>query len=185
MKTPLIYGAVNALIGALITYAFFFAGFHDTPDKMKQVQTFSTVIIVVVSVVCLALAMRERRAEFPADRNWGYGTAFGAGAMTAVWATVFGTVSAYIYFGIVNPQFSETVYQMQVQALEAKGLSASQIESASGMMRTFTGPIAMCVSQAIMGFLGGVILSLIVAIFFRNRPQVVEADATLSPPPLA
>jgi hypothetical protein len=185
MKTPLIYGALMAIIGALVTYGLFFAGYHDTPEKLQASSWISTVVGVLAAVTCLALAMRERRAQHPVDQSWGYGSAFGTGVLTGLWAALFGAVLAYVYFAIINPQFGETVYQAQVAKMEAKGASSSQIDAASGFMRKFVSPVAMTLVQGIGGFIWSVILSLLVAIFFRKRDVVVETTETAAPPPLA
>lgn len=185
MKTPLLYGALMAIIGALITFGLFFAGFHDTASKFQVGQWIGSGFGLLTGIVCLALAMRERRAEYPVNRTWGYGPAVGTGVMTGLWAVLFGAVLAYVYFAIVNPNFGEFTYQMQVAKLQAKGMTPSQIEAASGVMRKFLSPVVMTIFQAIGGFVWSVILALIVAIFFRKPVAVAEPSELETPPPVA
>ncbi len=165
-----------ALIGALSTFGLYFAGFHDAPEKLQVAQWIGSGVGIVAAVVCTALAMRERRAEYPMENEWGYGSALGVGILTGVVAAVFGAILAYIYFGIVNPQFSDVVYQAQVAKMEQKGMSSAQIDAASGMMRKMMGPVAMTVFQLIGSIVWSVILSLIVAIFFRRRTTITPAE---------
>lgn len=173
-----------ALVGALSMYGLYFAGFHDTPEKMATANWIGSCVGIVASVICLALAMRDRRNESVPDKDWGYGSALGTGVLTGLVAAILGAILAYIYFGIVNTQFSEVVYQAQVAKMEAKGLSSSQIDAASGMMHKMMSPVAMTIFNFIGGIVWATILSLIVAIFFRKR--ALPADAVeMAPPPMA
>ena len=63
MKTPLLYGSVLALIGAIVLFGLFFAGLHDSPDKLATAQWIDGATGIVATVACLALAMRDRRAQ--------------------------------------------------------------------------------------------------------------------------
>lgn len=187
MKLPLTYGSLLALIGALLTFGLFLAGLHDSPDKLHVAQPVSIVVMLAASITIFALAMRSRRAQYPSDREWSYGAAFGTGALTAVCAAVLGAIVSYIYFALVNPQFSDVLYQMQVTKLEEKGLGAAQIEQAEKVMRMFMSPIVLTISSLIQAIIGGVILSLIIAIFFRKPlatvPPPFEPAATPPLPP--
>lgn len=185
MKTPLTYGFAMALAGAVLTFVMFLAGYHDTAEKMQTVfaQVVGAVVPLAIGISCLALAMREKRAETPADRDWGYGSALGTGVLTALFGSLIGLVTAYVYFAFINPHMGDVLYQVQVAKMEAKGASADQIERAEPMMRKFMTPVAMTLFQSVLGFIWGVILALIVAIFFRKRPVV--AFETEVPPPVA
>lgn len=188
MKIPLTYGSLLALIGALLTFGLFLAGLHDTPEKLHVVQPITIGVMVVASIVLFALAMRARRAQYPTNREWNYGPALGTGALTAMWSALFSAVVSYVYFALVNPQFSDVLYQMQVAKLEEKGMSSAQIEQAEKFMRMFMSPVVLTISSLIQSFIIGVIFSLIIAIFFRKPlapaiPSVESSAAT--PPPVA
>lgn len=183
MKTSLTYGAVMAIAGAVLTLLLFFAGFHDSGEKMKLAQWIGGLGGVAIGVTCLTLAIREKRALFPVDADWGYGAALGGGVLTGLWASLFGLVTAYVYFAILNPGFSDVIYQTQVTAMEARGMTAAQIERAEPMMRKWMSPIVMTIMQGFMGFIWSVLLSLLVAIFLRKRPATGAADEV--PPALS
>ncbi len=184
MKTPLIYGFAMALAGALLTFVMFFAGFHDSAEKMQSgfAQTVNVIVPLAIAITCLALAMREKRAAQPADKDWGYGAALGTGVLTALFGSLIGIVTAYAYFAFINPHMGDVIYQVQVAKMEAKGASADQIERAEPMMRKMMTPVIMTVFQCVIGFIWGVVLALIVAIFFKNRPAAVLGT---EPPPVA
>lgn len=176
-----------AVIGALLTFGLFFAGFHDTPEKMHGSRWIAFSIGTIATVIALVLAMRAQRAAYPANKQWTYGSALGTGVLTGLWSAVFGAVFMYLYVGIINPNFRDVLHQMQVHAMEAKGLSADRIAQSERVLNIFLSPLAVTIAQFVNGVVGTVILSLIVAIFVRKPLAAVpgsDADAAVEPPAL-
>ena len=171
-----------AVAGVLVTFVFYFAGFHDNAEKMASVQALGSITPLAIGITCLILAMREKRAHAPADSDWGYGSALGTGVLTGLFASLFGMVTAYAYFAFVNPHMTDVIFQMQAAKMEAAGMSAARIESAEPMMRKMMSPVVLTLMQGFMGFLFSLLLSLIIAIFFRARPA--NASPLAEPPPL-
>lgn len=178
MKIPLIYGAAMAIAGALLTFILFFAGFHDSVEKMQSGigQTIGMVGPAVIALVCLALAMRDKRANTPPDLSWGYGSALGTGVLTGLFGALFGAIFAYIYLAFLNPELSDVMYDMQIAKMEDQGLPPEQIDGAKRIMRTMLSPGMMTLFQTFGGFLWTVGLSLIVAIFYKRRPVSLESE---------
>jgi hypothetical protein len=143
MKTSITYGFIMTLCGAFVGLALYFTGFHADVDKLKTAQNISIVIGIIISVCCILLGMREKRANTPADKSWGYGSALGTGVMIGLFGAVFGAVYNYVYFAYIDPNFREVVLQAQIAALEAKNLSAAQIEQAEPYIRPWLSPVAM------------------------------------------
>lgn len=170
MKTSLTYGAAMAIAGAVLTLVLYLAGFHDSVEKMKPAQWVGSIGGIAIGISCLTLAMRDKRANHPVDSDWGYGSALGAGVLTALFGSLFGTVTAYVYFALLNPGFSDVVFQAQVAAMESKGMTAAQIEKIEPMLRKWMSPLAMTLMQGFMGFIWSLLLSLVLAIFVRKRP---------------
>ena len=177
MKTYLTYGFAMAFVGALLNFAFYFLGYHSDPAKLQTAQTIAIWLGLAVSVVCIILGTRARRAEAPLTEEFGYGAALATGVLITLIAAFFNVVLSYLYVQIVNPSFMDTVAQMQIQKLEARGMTPTQIEQAETMMRRFMTPVA----QAIFGFLGtmlfGTVISLITSAFLKR--------STSEPPPMA
>lgn len=179
MKTSLTYGVAMAIAGAVLTLLLYVAGFHDTPAKLSAGRWIGGLGGVAIGIVCLALAMRDKRGRHPADADWGYGSAFGIGVLTALWGSLLSLVTSYAYFGILNPGFGDTVLQAQVAEMESRGMSAAQIEKIEPMIKLWLSPAALTVTQGFMGFVFSVLLALVVAIFFRHRRE------SAAPPPVA
>lgn len=182
MKLAATYGALMAIANAILLLVLFFAGLHDNAERLSTAQWVGVVGGVAISVTGLALTMREKRAQYPAEEEWGYGSALGGGVLAGVVASFLGMVTAALYFGLINPGFSDVVWQAQSAAMEAKGVSAAQIEKIEPMVRKWISPVALTIIQGISGVIWSVVLALVVAIFFRRRPAATGgADA---PPPL-
>jgi hypothetical protein len=169
MKTTLTYGFLMALGGAALTLIMFFAGFHDSAEKMQQGQWVESVVSTLIAVTFLVLAIREKRSSYPVDHDWGYSAALGTGVMTGLFAGVFATVFGHVYFSYIHPGMSDVLYEMQVAGMEAKGLSATQIEQVEPMMRKWISPVMLTVFRGFFGFVWTVVLSAIIAIFLRRR----------------
>lgn len=182
MKTSLTYGFLIALAGLVLSLLMYFTGFHTDVEKMQSglAKAIGMVVPLLIGIIGLVLSIRESRATRAAEAPWGYGSALGAGVMTALFAALFSAVFSYLYVGIINPNFGDVVYQTQVAAMEAKNVPAEQIERAEPFMRKMMSPVMMTVVGTVMGFIWSVVLSLLIAIFFRQR----AAAAPAAEPPL-
>ena len=171
-----------AAAGAIVTFVLYFAGFHDNAEKMASVESVGLIALIAISVSCLSLAMRGKRAHAPTDSEWGYGSALGTGVLTGLFASLFGMVTAYVYFAFVNPHVTEVIFQLRTAAMEANGMTAARIESAEPMMRKMFSPVGLTLWQGFMGFFFSILFSLIIAIFFRTRSA--DSSQLAEPPPL-
>ena len=178
MKTYVTYGFYMALAGLLLSLAFFFLGFHATAAKMQSTQIINTIGLLAIAISILAFGIKARRADVPATEEFGYGRAVLAGFLITLWACLFGIITNYLYFQLINPGITDIMVQAQMDKLEAKGLSGAQLEQAEKMTRMFMKPAMF----AVVGFLGGLfwgtLISLVTAAFLKRK----TTDAV---PPLA
>jgi len=171
MKTTFIYGLSMAIAGTLLTFVLYFLGFHDSPEKISSAQIIALLSGLVITVGGLTLAVKARRAEIPVEENFGYGSALGAGVLTSLWSSLFGSISSVVYMGMINPGIQDMIIEGEITKLEEKGLSIEQIEQAEGMIRMMTGPAASGIMGFIGGFVIGVIISLIIAAILKRPAQ--------------
>lgn len=179
MKTTFTYGLGMAIAGALLNFAFYFLGYHDTIEKFAVAQKAGIFVGLAIVIVGLILAIRARRSETPADEDFGYGRALGAGALTSLWSAVFGTLFNLLYATVINTGMRDLIVESQLDAMAKKGMSSAQIDQAEPMIRTMTSPVIQSAFGLVIGFLFAFILSLIIAAFLR-RPAADEV-----PPPIA
>ena len=157
-----------ALSGAVLTMAMFFAGLHESVARMTAAQWIGTMGGIAIGTTCLSLAIREKRATAPTGTAWGYGSALGTAILTGLGATVLGTMFGYAYFSFINPNLIEVMVRMQMEKMEAAGLSPAKIAEIEPTIRKFMSPVLLTVLQAFFGFLSTTVMASIVAIFFRR-----------------
>ena len=181
MKTYLTYGFAMALGGALISFAMFFLGLHDSPSKLDLAQWIQMGCGIALGVTCIVLGTKARRAEVPAGAAFGYGSALAAGVMITLFAALLGIVTTYVYLAIINPGYGDVVLHAQAEKLEGKGLKSEQIEQIQKMSAIMMKPGVMTAFSFIAGLFFGTVISLISAAFLK-RPAV--EDAGDAPPTL-
>ena len=181
MKTYLTYGFAMAFGGALVVFALFFLGMHDSPEKLDTAQWIQMGLGLALGVACIVLGTKARRAEVPATEPFGYGSALGAGVMITLFAALLGLFTNYLYGAVINPHFTDVMLQSQADKLAAQGVPSDKIEQIQKMTAVMMKPPVMAMMGFISGMLFGTLISLVTAAFLK-RPAVKDlADA---PPPL-
>ena len=178
MRTPFLHGAGIAIAQAPVNLGFFFAGIHSRADRLAGAQGPGTVLMLAVIGTGLTLALRERRAAYPPERDWGFAPAFGTGVLTGLCAALLGMLPTYLYFAVINPSFSDVLTEMQRTALVSKGLSEADIEKIMPMMEKFTGPGVLTATGAFMSLVWASLLALVAAFFLKSRPAASAPAGT-------
>lgn len=161
-----------ALAGAFLVLGLYFAGLHNDPDKMSLGQNIGMIGGITISIVVMLMGVREKRDLTPADKKWGYGSAFGTAFLIGLFGSLIAVVFNYAYFFHINPGFSELVFQTELAKLEAKGVAQDVIDGAEPMLKMMTSSTAMIITGGIFGAIGNGLIALMVAAFCKNRPVV-------------
>jgi MFS family permease len=178
MKTYVTYGFFMAMGFLLLSLAFFFLGYHSDATKFSSIQLISNCLLPAIAIVVIVLGTKARRADVPLSEPFGYGRAFLAGFLITLFACLFGLVTNYLYFHVINPGMTDVMIQMQVDKLEAKGLTGDQLDRAEKMTRSMMGnPLIIAVFGFLGGLFWGTIISLITAIFLKRKH--VETTVTV------
>jgi hypothetical protein len=168
MKTSITFGFAMALGSAVMNLIFYFLGFHNDPAKVDMAQWLGLCGGLAISITCLILGMKMRRSEIPPTEGFSYGRALGTGALISFFSALFGSVTTYLYFHVINPGFQEVMHQAQLDKMEARGLSAAQIERFEKMSQTFSNPLLQTAFGCIFALIIGIVLSLIIAAFLKR-----------------
>jgi hypothetical protein len=168
MKTYLKYGGIMAGVVFVIVLALFALGFHSEVSKLSAARWIQGGLGLVVSIVCIVLATKERRAATPAEEPFGYGQALGTGVMTTLIAALIGIATTWLYVSVINPAMTDIAMQAQVAQWEAAGMSASRIEQAEAMMRKMMHPAIQACFGFVFGMIFGTIISLVTAAFLKR-----------------
>ena len=169
MKTYVTYGFFMALGGLLLTLALFFLGFHSDAAKLSSSQWIGSVGGLAIGITVLTLGIKARRADVPVTEEFGYGRALAAGVMITLFGALFGIVTNYLYFQVINPNMADLIVQAQLDKMEAKGMSGAQLEQAEKGIRMFMKPVFSAIFGFIMGLFWGTIISLIAAAFLKRK----------------
>ncbi len=168
MKTYLTYGFVAALCNTLLAVVLFFLGFHSDVEKLSTAQWLGWIGSLIISVTCIVLGTKARRAEIPASETFSYGRAFGAGVMIALFAALFGAIGHFLYMSMINPGMTDVIIQSQIAQLEASGMSSSQIESAEAITRKMMHPAVQAAFAFVFGFIFNLVIALITSAFLKR-----------------
>jgi hypothetical protein len=174
MKTFLTYGLIMAVAGAALALSLFLLGLHSDPAKLGTAQVAGTIGGLLIGSVCITLGTKARRAEIPAHEPFGYGRALGSGVMIALFASLFGIVTTFVYAKIINPGFTEMIVQAEIAKLEAKGLGADKIEAAEKIIRVMTGPVAQSAIGFVVGLMFGTLIALVAAAVLKRPAAAAE-----------
>jgi hypothetical protein len=177
MKTYLTYGAAMAIAGAMLLMLLYLLGFHSDPAKLTMAQIVGSCGGLVISIICITLGIRARRAEIPPSEEFGYSRALGAGFMVTLFSSLFGIVTWIVYAKFINPDFHDIIVQAQMHAMEAKGMKPEQIEAAEKVIRTMTSPFIQAVFSFFGGLVMGTIISLVAAAFLKRPAVAIVPEA--------
>lgn len=170
MKTYLTYGVVMAIAGVLLNLVLYFAGYHSDASKLGVAQLIGGLGGIAISITCIVLGMRARRAEVLAtNEDFGYGRALGAGVMITLFAALCGMLTGYLYMHVINPGMIDVMVQGQIQKMEATGASADTIEKMEDITRKMMNPAVMTAMGFVSAMFGGTVISLITAAFVKRK----------------
>jgi hypothetical protein len=168
MKTCALYGAAIALASAFLALALFFMGLHSDPAKLGAAKAIGGFGALAIGVTLTALGIKARRSEVPESEPFGYGRALGAGVVISLVANLLAAIFNYAYIAFINPGFSEMIIQDRLDKMQANGVDGDRLEKTEQFLRFMMSPGMYAVQTLIGGFIFGVVLSLIIAAFFRR-----------------
>lgn len=168
MKTYLTYGFAMAAAGMLLALVQFFLGFHSSAEKLSAANWIGGLGGCGIGIACIILGTKARRAELPATEEFGYGRALGTGVMISLFAALFGLVTNYLYFNLINPGFTDIMVQARLDEFETKGMSGAALEQAEKMVRMMMRPGILAAFGFVGGVISGTIISLITAAFLKR-----------------
>ena len=176
MKTYLTYGSAMAGGGFVLVLVLYILGFHSDASKLSIAQWVQGCVGLGIGIVCIVLGTKARRANVPAEDEFGYGSALGTGVMITLVAALIGIVTNLIYMQVINPGMTDLMMQAQIAKWEAAGLSSARIDQAEGIMRKMMSAPIQAAFGFCFGMVFGTIISLITAAFLK-RPAKDELQS--------
>ncbi len=173
MKTNSLFGLILAVATAVLTLVIYFLGLHSDPAKLPAAQWVGGLGGLAIGVTVTALGIKARRAEVPESEDFGYGKAFGSGVQISLVAAILGSIFNYVYTAFINTGYTDVLVQNQLDKLQAKGISGNQLDQAEKMIRLFSSPVAVALMGLIIGFIFGLLISLVIAAFLKRAARGV------------
>jgi hypothetical protein len=97
---------------------------------------------------------------------------FGQGVSIAAWAGLtFGFLDAafrYVYIKFIDPSFIDKMREVQIEEMQRKGMSESEIDQAVGITSLFLNAEFVAFIVFFSALVGAVIIGLILSMFTRN-----------------
>jgi hypothetical protein len=165
MGTKFTYALILTIASAVFNLLLYFTGFQT--EKLVVGQHLQW-LGIIITIVVLYLGIKAVREESP-GKYMGYGKAVGTGVLISLFSGLMSAVYSFIHFKFVNTEFVDYNLQLVVRPQwEKAGMGADQMEKAEGFARMFMGPVAMAIMTPIFAVVGGLIISLILAIFLKR-----------------
>ena len=168
MTNYIFYGLVTSAASFVYTLVLYFLGYHG--EKMEQGALLGWLGMVIL-IIGLILSIKEAKKDaLEESKAFGYGGAFKAGFLTTVFIALGSLVFTYIYFAFINTDMADYVIAQQQQEMIEQGQPDEVIEQVEGATRTMMQPGIQAVIGLFGSLLMGTILSLILAIFLKQKP---------------
>jgi len=161
MKNPILKAGI--VLGLVVEVWTFIYGFSGMYRSTAAAMVFPLIAIVIQAGV-MAWGLRMTAAL-----GKRYGGQILAGLLICLVAAVIIFFGSLLFTTVVFPDYLTELRDVQADMMAQRGMTAEQIEQQMAM----TAPLQTPLMQAIFGVIGtvvtGLILSLILAIFFRHK----------------
>lgn len=153
------YGLILGLISVAYFMVLVLTGVNATDGWAR----WSNLIFSAALIVLAQIYFKQN-----GDGYMNYGQGIGISFWVSLISSAISTIFFVTYLTIIDPDYSEMMRDLQMQAMEEQGLSSDQIEDAMKIASKFTTPPFLLV----FGIIGGVISSILVALpitFFTKK----------------
>jgi len=175
MRTAFAYGALLGLSLFVCLLGLHVAGFTTDTAKVDLVRTIESLLGYVFLMACLLACLRQRQRATP-NVPLGFGRALATGAVLALTGGLVLGVGHWVYGTLINPGHQETLREALLIGHE---LTPEQLAELEPRLRFITSPLGIAIGQGVPLVAFGVLMSLVVAVFFRR------SGLAAVPPPAA
>ena len=159
------YGLISAVVGIFYFVLITMAGMQ------MQGPAGYLGYLITAAIIFLAHKYYKDNGNGYMSYGQGIGIAFWCGLISSVISSVF----VFIYASYIDSSFIQNIKDLQLEQMEKQGLSEAEIEQAMKIAGAFTSPAGI----AGMGFIGGIITALIIAVIVTIFTQKKDPQATI------
>ncbi|MBN1986071.1 MAG: DUF4199 domain-containing protein [Prolixibacteraceae bacterium] len=161
-KSSIMSGIYLAIVLILLSVIFYVTG--NPFSKLAQWLTYAILIAGVV------LAQVNYKKALGGTMT--YGQALAVGLLTVIFSSIISSIYTYLLYSVIDPSLQEQMRLYTEEQIVKKGnVSEEQMEMALEMATKFQTPGMMAVFGIFGGAIGGLVISLITAIFTQKKPQ--------------
>lgn len=162
-RHALIGGAAIGLVNLSWLYVAFWVGLHTNGIAVFQIYMLSWLALNVVLYVVLLWTAKRTLTSFK------YWSGVGIGTNVAVISGLVAVLAQIGYFTIVNPDWPEYLTESARQVFQEQGLAPKELDLKVEQTRLTTTVTNYAIQSFLSETLLGVILSMIMMLFFRER----------------
>jgi len=167
-KVALKWALISTATGIVFTFLWQFLGVNPTSPIVY--------IGFIPFIAFLFLAQKEYRDQLGGFIK--FGDAFLAGFLFAVFAGIGSAIFSYIYYTL-SPQAYQAILDAQRASMEAKGLSADQVDQAMDFTNKF-GKLFTLIGALIGTPIIGAIIAVVGAAIFKKEPSLLDIEQRAS-----
>ncbi|MGI4871854.1 MAG: DUF4199 domain-containing protein [Janthinobacterium lividum] len=157
------YGLLTGLVSVIISFGINALHMENSPAKWL------TLPVLVGGIFLAQQEFKKRNGGFMS-----FGQGLGIGTVLSAVTGMLSAIFSYVYMTFIDPDMMARAMEKVRTDMEAKNMSAAQVDQAMAMSAKFTsGPIVL-VSVVIGSIIIGFIISLIVSAFVKNEKPEFE-----------
>jgi hypothetical protein len=164
-KTALAWGLYIGLANLTWLYLAYYLGLHTSGIWVFQAFMLGWFLLTLAGFV---LALRAVKRQ---DPSVGYAGGLGAGVLAAL-VSAFVAVAAQVgYFTVVHPAWPDVMAEQTRDHFTSQGASAEEVERVVEQARGHFTLTNYAVQSALTALVTGVVLSAIIMLFLRRKPE--------------
>lgn len=165
MRTALTFGTILGLSLFICLVGIHTTGLNADPTKINMTQGIESLLSYVFLTAAL-LACLRRLQKTASGQSLGYGRALSSGTVLAFTGGIVFGVGQWIYGTFINQGYQAT---LRAAMIARTSLTPEQLTTVEPQLQFITSPLGSAITQGVPLIFFGVIMSLVVGLFFRKR----------------
>ncbi|MDW3193864.1 MAG: DUF4199 domain-containing protein [Cytophagales bacterium] len=153
------YGLISGLVGIVLFVVYDLAGIPND-SKIRWISFLPGIVILI-------LAHKAFKDEGNGYMSFGQG--MGIGTAAAFFGSLLSAAIMYVYVAVVSTDYFERMAEQNLRTWEEAGMSDAEISAAEQFSGFMMNPAAFTVMALIGGFIGGIIMALIISAFTKKQ----------------
>ncbi len=161
-QPAMMYGLILGLVLILFSLLMFLIDVDQESPLM-----YISYLLMIVVLFLIMVNFRDKQLGGIAS----YGTMFGVGFKTILFASILTAIFTYVFVTLINPGLiDEILMNAEGKMMENEDLTDEQIEQALGFTESFVAnPVAITIWSFALNLIVGAVFSLIISIFVKRE----------------